>query len=73
MDFITGGSIIVDYGFLVVMFVSAVWTLTLTYSLQMINLCKSCSVKTSMKKQTLGWPKGEYIFSKFPFLGELYL
>ncbi len=26
MDFINGGSIIVDYGFLVVMFLSAVWT-----------------------------------------------
>ncbi len=26
-----------------------------------------------MKKQTLGLPEGEYIFSKFSFLGELLL
>lgn len=26
-----------------------------------------------MKKQNLGWPEGEYIFSKIEFLGQLFL
>ncbi len=66
----------VDYLWIIVMFLSAVWTLNLTapiHSLQRIHCWVSdgmlyFSKSVLMKKQThlhLEWPEGEDIFSKF--------
>ncbi len=70
------------YLWMIVMFLSAVWTLILTAPIhcrasiaeQVEMLHFSRSVR--MKKQThlhLGWSEGEYIFSIFSFSGELFL
>ncbi len=70
-----------DYSWVIVMFLSAVWTLILTAPIHcrgsigeqvMLNFFKS----VPMKKQThqhLRCPEGEYIFNKFLFLGHLFL
>ncbi len=70
----------VDYLWIIAMFLSAVWTLILMAPVHcrgsieehvMIDFSKS----VLMKKQThlhLGWPEGEYTFSKFSFLGVKY-
>ncbi len=65
----------VDYLWIIVMFLSAVWTLILTAPIH----CRASIAETLMqrhistnlmKKQThpnLGWPEGEHIFGKFSF------
>ncbi len=70
-----------DYLWIIVMFLSAVWTLILTAPIH----CRASISETLMegyispnlmKKQThpdLVWPEGECIFSEFPFLAELFL
>ncbi len=70
----------VDNLWIIVMFLSAVWTLILTAPIH-------CRASTSeqlmecyiypnlMKKQThlhLGWPEDEYIFRSFSFMSELF-
>ncbi len=58
----------VEYLWIIVMLLSAVWTLF--GSDVMINFSNS----VPMKKQThLEWLEREYIFIKFSFLGELFL
>ncbi len=71
----------VDCLWIIVMFLSAVWTLILTAPIH----CRASTAETVMqrhispnlmKKQThlrLRWPEGEHIFRKFKFLGELFL
>ncbi len=63
---------------IIVMRLSSVWTLFLMAPIHcwasdvLLNLSKSIQIK----KQThlyIGWPEGEYIFSKFSFFGELFL
>ncbi len=57
------------------------WWLWFLHSLQRIHWCAidvmlNFSKSAPMKKQThlhLGWPEEEFILSKFPFLGELFL
>ncbi len=70
----------VDYLWIIVMFLSAVWTLILTAPIHCTGSIgeqvMQCYIYPNlMKKQThlhLGWPEDEYIFSKFSFLGELF-
>ncbi len=67
-----------DYLWIIVMFLSAVWTLILTAPIhcrgsideQVMEFSNS---PTLMKKQTLRWFQGDYIFNKFSFLAELFL
>ncbi len=49
-----------DYLWIIVMFVSTIWTLILTAPIHCILNVLDC---------ILGLPDGEYIFSKFSFLG----
>ncbi len=49
-----------DYLWIIVMFVSIIWTLILTAPIHCILNVLDC---------ILGLPEGEYIFSKFSFLG----
>ncbi len=66
---------------IIVMFLSAVWTSGGTHSLQRIHQWASdamlnFSKSLQMKKQThlhLEWVEEKYIFSKFSLLGELFL
>ncbi len=65
-----------DYLWIIVMILSAVWTLTLTAPIHCRGSIDEQVIQTSksvpMKKQThlhLEW----HIFSKFSFLGELFL
>ncbi len=62
----------VDYLWIIVMFLSAVWTLILMAPIhigeQMIALLQICSdEETNSSSLHLGWPESEYIFSKFNF------
>ncbi len=68
----------VDHLWIIVMFLSAVWTHSVgTHSMQRIywwanDAMLHFSKSIVMKKLThlhLGWPEGEYIFSKCSFLG----
>ncbi len=66
---------------IIVMFLSAVWTLILTAPIQcresIVETVMQCYISPNlMKKQThlhLGCPEGEYMFIKWSFLGELFL
>ncbi len=72
----------VDYLWIIVMFLSAVWTLILTAPIHcrgsIAEEVMECYIYPNlMKKHThlhLGWPEGEHIFSQifFTFLGELF-
>ncbi len=84
MDFFTGGSFIMDYGpclWIIVMFLSAVWTLILTAPIHcrgsIAEQVMQCYISPNlMEKQTrlhLGWPEGEDIVSKCSVLAELLL
>ncbi len=73
----------VNWLWIFVIFLSAVSTLILTAPIhcrgstgEQVIFQVNCFKSFSMKKQThphLGWPEGEYIFSKCWFLGELFL
>ncbi len=71
----------VDYLWIIVMFLSAVWTLILTAPIHCrgstAEQVMECYISPNlMKKQThpnLAWLEGVHIFSKFSFLGELFL
>ncbi len=68
---------------IIVMFLSAVWTLVLTAPIHYMDplVSKWCNAKFLqisffVKKQTylhFVWSESEYILSKFAFLGELFL
>ncbi len=65
----------VDYLWIIVMFLSAVWILTLTAPIH-IDVMLHFSKSVPLKKQTylyLEWPKGEYILSIFKFLSKWFL
>ncbi len=55
----------VDYLWIIVMFLSTVWTIILTAPIH----CRG-SIGEKQTHLHLGWPDGEYIFSKVLFLGE---
>ncbi len=55
----------VDYLWIIVMFLSTVWTIILTAPIH----CRG-SIGEKRTHLRLGWPNGEYIFSKVLFLGE---
>ncbi len=73
----------VDYLWIIVMLLSAVWTLILMAPIHcggsigeqvILNLSKSDQIwKNKTLILHLGWPEGEYILSKFSLLGELFL
>ncbi len=60
----------VDHLWIIVLFLSAVWSLIL-----MATITCEWSIGEQVKQTHLhfGWPEGKYIFSKFPLLGELFL
>ncbi len=56
----------VNYLWIIVMFLSAVWALILTAPI-------NCRGSIDEQVITPKWPEGEHIFSKFSFLGEQFL
>ncbi len=61
----------VDYLWIIVLFLSAVWTLIMAAPIHCKG-SKCFSKPVQMKKQT-SKPEGEYISKKYSFLGELLL
>ncbi len=76
MDFFTGGSVFMDYGFIISMDSLFDGTRCREFIGKQVMQCYF-SESVTMKKQIhlhLGWPEGEYIFSNFFLvLGELFL
>ncbi len=73
---------VVGYLWIIVMFLSAAWTLILTAPIQDPLVSKWCNAKylqncsgeeTNWFTVHLAWPESEYIFSNFSFLGEILL
>ncbi len=63
----------VDYLWIIVMFLSAVWTLILTAPIHcrgsIAEQVKECYISPNLTHLHLGWPEGEYIFQQIFIFG----